>query len=286
MRNGPSETKLPSFLHLDNTLVVGQNNKRRRNQMPTNDDFSSDHTLPSFLLEQTGKSGIWKPSDLAVFPSRILKLAILITSAIVLGIATFMTGNPIALVTELTASFGDKSVLQPVTDQSTSTVRASADAQATPPPTTKDQRSGGENNATEVAEEEQAKTVDAATEALFRQFQAWAAENDTKALQSVQPVQDAPVQPVQEAASPPAQDDPPAKLTEVARAPHRFLAKHRQAPATSNARAELPRQTARKLIRQPQRERVAPPRAAAARDQVVQNGAPPLLPQGFFGSRD
>jgi len=40
------------------------------------------------------------------------------------------------------------------------------------------------------------------------------------------------------------------------------------------------------MVHRPQRERVAPPRAAVARDQLVQNADPRLLPPGFFGSRD
>ena len=88
--------------------------------MRTKDGYSSDQTLPSFLLEQTGKSGIGKASNLAVFPSRVLGATILVTSALVLGVATLSVGHPIALLADLTASFGDKSALQPGTDQSAS----------------------------------------------------------------------------------------------------------------------------------------------------------------------
>jgi hypothetical protein len=250
--------------------------------MPTNDGFSSDQTLPSFLRERTWKPEIGKASDLAVFPPRALKAAILITSAIVLGIATFSVGNPLGLLANLPASSGDKSALQPVAPQSTSIIQTSADAQATSS-TTKEQSAGGEIAVTETAGEDQAKTIDAQTEALFRQFLAWAAEKDAQALEPVQPVQDAPVQSAEEAVSQPAQDDPPAKVADEARAP---LRKHRRAATTSNARAELPKQAPRTMVHRPQRERVAPPRAALVRNQLVQNADPRSLPPGFFGSRD
>jgi hypothetical protein len=284
MRNSQSETKIPSLLYLDNTVVVGRNIKRRRDQMRTQDGFSSDDTLPSFLRERTWKPDIGKASDLTVFPSRVLKATILITSAIVLGIATFSVGNPLGLLANLTASFGDKSALQPVAHQSTSSIQASADAQATSL-TTKDQPAGGENAVAETAGEDQAKTIDAQTEALFRQFQAWAAEKEPPSVEPVQPVHDEAVQPARDAVAQPVQDDPPAKVAEDARAPLHVFPKHRRAPATSNARAEMQRRAPRKMVRQPPRERAAP-RADVARDRLVQNAAPPFLPQGFFGSRD
>jgi hypothetical protein len=262
--------------------------------MPTKDGFSSDQTLPSFLRERTAKSGMGKASDLAVslavFPSRARKATILLASVIVFGIATFSMGNPMALLANLTDSFGDKPALQPDAYQSTSTIQASADPQASSS-TTKEQPTAGEIAATEPAGEDQAKTIDPQTEALFRQFQAWAAEKDTPSREPVEPVQDAPVQPAKEVLAQPAQDDPPAKVVaEDDRAPLRPLPKHRRAPATSNARAEMPRemqrQTPRKMVRRPQRERVAPPRAVVARGQLVQNADARLLPPGFFGSRD
>ena len=258
--------------------------------MRTKDGYSSDQTLPSFLLEQTGKSGIGKASDLAVFPSRVRRATILVTSALVLGVATLSVGHPIALLADLTASFGDKSALQPGTDQSASTIQVSADAEVTGTPATssitKNQPAGGEITAPEVTSEDQPKAIDAPTDALFRQFQAWAAEQDAQPIEPAQPVQDATVQPVKEAASQPAQDDPPAKTAEEGRTPLRLPTKHRHTPASRNARAEMPKETPRNGVHRPQRERVAPPRAVMARDQVVQNAEPRSYLPGFFGSRD
>lgn len=253
--------------------------------MPRKDGFSSDQSLPPFLQERTGNSEIVEPSDLAVFRSHALKATIL-TLAIVLGIAAFLVGNPMTLLADLTDSFGDKSTLHPGPDRSTSTIQTTSDAQATSS-TTENQPTSGEITATEAAGEDPAKTVDAATEALFRQFQAWADEKDAQALESVQPVQPAPVEPVREAVSQPAQDGPLPKVAEEAQASLRLPRKHRHAPTTSHARTEMPRHAPRKMVRRPQREQVAPPRAAAvARDQVVQNAEPQFFPPGFFGSRD
>jgi hypothetical protein len=295
MRNGQSETKIPSLLYLDNTVVVGRKIKRRRDQMPTNDGFSSDQTLPSFLRERTWKPDIAPASDLAVFPLHVRKAIILVASVTVFGIATFSVGNPKALLASLADSFGDKSASQPLADQSNSTIQTTVDVKASSS-ATKEQPTGGETAATAPAAEDQAKivdntvdkTIDPQTEALFRQFLAWAAEKDAPSLEPVQPVQDDQVQPEKEAAAQPAQvDDPPAKMAEDAGAALHLLPKHRRAPATSNARAEMQRQAPRKMVHRPQRERAAPARAAVARDRVVQNAAPPpLLPQGFFGSRD
>lgn len=257
--------------------------------MRTKDGYSSDQTLPSFLLEQTGKSGIGKASNLAVFPSRVLGATILVTSALVLGVATLSVGHPIALLADLTASFGDKSAVQPSTDQSASTIRVSADAQVTNTPATSSitkNQAGGEIAAAEATGEDQPRAIDAPTDALFRQFQAWAAEQDAQPIEPAQPVQDDAVQPVKEAASQPAQDDPPAKTAEEGRTPLRLPTKHRHTPASRNARAEMPKETPRNGVHRPQRERVAPPRAAMARDQVVQNAEPRSYLPGFFGSRD
>jgi hypothetical protein len=69
----------------------------------------------------------------------------------------------------------DNSAVQPGPDQSTPTVQSTADAKALPP-TAKDASHHEIAAASELASQTQPEN-----EALFRQFQAWAAEQDARA---------------------------------------------------------------------------------------------------------
>src|SRR5258707_14557961 len=144
--------------------------------MPTKDGFNSDH--PLFLADEPEQQGIGKAWDRAVISSRVLKASILVATATAIGIAILSMGNPGTLVAYITASLVDKSALQPSTDQSTPTIQPTADAQALPP-TAKDAPTRDEiAAASEPAGQSQTQNSEPSSEALFRQFQAWAAEKD------------------------------------------------------------------------------------------------------------
>jgi hypothetical protein len=238
--------------------------------MPTNDGFTPNHPLPLFLSEHADEPDFEKAWDRAVISSRILKMSILVVTASV--IAILLVENPVALFADVTASLVNISALQPGTDQSTPTIQSTAGTQALPPtargaPTREEIAA-----AFETAHQSQTEISQPLAEALFNQFQAWAAEEDARApVGSVQPVQDAQAQVVQNA---PAQVRP--------------VQKHRQVQRVQNAPAEIgPERHPRAKVRREQnaRAQVAPVQDPRAQDQSVQNAQAPSLPQSF-GWRD
>jgi hypothetical protein len=259
--------------------------------MPTKDDFYPDHPVPLFLADEPEhladepeQQDIGKAWDRAAISSRVLKASILVATATAIGIAILSVGNPVTLFADVTASLIDKSALQPGTDQSTPTIQSTADAQALPP-TAKDAPTRDEIAAApESAGQSQTENSEPSSEALFRQFQAWAAEKDAQAqVGPVQSVQDAPA-PVAEYALAQVADNPPAQVAENARAPLRPMQKHRHVRPVRSARAEIrPAQNPRKKVRREQNApvQVPPAQDARAQDQSVQNAQAPSFLQTF-----
>jgi hypothetical protein len=281
---GPSEIKISSLLDLDNRVLVDKNIKRRHRPMPTKDGFNPDHPLPLFLADEPEHQGIGKAWDRAVISSRVLKASILVATATAIGIAILSVGNPVTLFADVTASLVDKSALQPGTDQSTPTIQSTADAQALPP-TAKDAPTRDEiAAASESAGQSQTESSEPSSEALFRQFQAWAAEKDAQAqVGPVQSVQDAPAQVVQNAPARVA-ENAPTQVAENARAPLRPMQKHRHVRPVHSAQAEIrPVQNPRKKVGREQNARVQvpPEQDVRAQDQSVQNAQAPSFLQTF-----
>jgi hypothetical protein len=246
--------------------------------MATQDGFEPDRS-PIFLSEQPDIRKAW---DMATISSRILKTSIVAATVTAIGIAILSIGNPVALVANVTDWWGDKSALQPGADPSTSTVQSVAGTQDLPqsiastqdlPTTTTDAPTRDEIAAAVVpADQSQAEAGQPLTEAqpvieaLFKQFQAWAAEEETRAQAgSEQPVQAAPVKVVQDA---PAQVRP--------------MKKHRRVRSVQNARAEIrPHRNHRARVREEQDARVPPVADPRAQDQFGQNAQPPSLLQSL-----
>ena len=245
--------------------------------MPTKDGFNPDHPLPLFLADDPEQQGIGKAWDRAVILSRVLKASILVATATAIGIAVLSVGNPVTLFADVTASLVDKSAVQPGTDQSTPTIQSTADAQASPPTAEEAPTRDEIAAASESDGQSQTENSEPSSEALFRQFQAWAAENDAHAqVGPVQSVQDAPAQVVQNAA--------PAQVAENAPAPLRPMQKHRRVRPVQSARAEIrSAQNPRKKIQREQnaRAQVPPAQDARAQDQSVQNAQAPSFLQTF-----
>jgi hypothetical protein len=250
--------------------------------MATKDDFPPDDRFPLFLsehAEKTEQPDIGKAWDRAVISSRILKTSILVVTATAIGIAILSVGNPVALLANVTAALVDKSALQPGTDQPTPTIQSTAGTQDLPP-TASDAPTRDEIAAAfEPSDQSQTEISQPPTEALLKQFQAWAAEEDTRAqVGPVQPVQDAPIQVVQDAA-----------------AQIRPMQKHRQVRPVQNARVEIrPERNPRAKVRRKHNPRakvrgeeqnaqvqVPPLPDARAQDQPVQNAQAPWLLQSF-----
>jgi hypothetical protein len=134
------------------------------------------------------KQGI---GDRAVISLRFTVASVLVATATATGISLLLAGNPVTLL-GTTASMADKSApfweraaLPPSssphsTDQSTPTIQSvviqSTDTAEALAPTAKDAPTHEIAGASELASQTQTEN-----EALFRQFQAWAAEQDARA---------------------------------------------------------------------------------------------------------
>jgi len=211
--------------------------------MATKDDFPLDDPLPLFLSnhaeEPEQQPGIGKAWDRAV----------LVVTAAAIVFAALFVGNPLAIFANSTASLVATSALQDGTTQSMPVIQSTADAQA---PTAREVPTDDE-----IAAAFKTAYQSQATEALFTQFQAWAAREDARAqVRPVQPVQDAQAQVVQSA-----------------RAQVRSVQKHRHirhAREEKNARAKDTK-NARAHVRREQNAR--------AQDRPVQNAQAQVGPE-------
>jgi hypothetical protein len=250
--------------------------------MTTNDGFQPDRP-PVFLsghAEQTAQPDIGKAWDLATISSRILQTSIVAATVTAIGIAVLSVGNPVALVSNVTDWWADKPALQPEAEPSTSTIQSVAVTQDSPTTAT-DAPAGNEiaaaddpagqgraevgQSQTEIGQN-QAEVGQPLTEALFKQFQAWAAEEETRAQAGpAQRVQAAPVQVVQDA---PAQVRP--------------VKKQRRARPVQNARAEIrPQRNHRARAREEQDAQVSPVADPRTQDPSVQNAQTPSFLQSL-----
>jgi hypothetical protein len=98
----------------------------------------------------------------------------LVVTAAVIVFAILSVGNPIVLFANATASLVGTTAPQSGTGQSTQAIQSTASAQALPP--THDEIVDAFNTAHQSQTENQPPA-----EVLFKQFQAWAAEQDARA---------------------------------------------------------------------------------------------------------
>ena len=232
--------------------------------MAMKDGFDPDTPLPLFLSADETDQGIG--NDEAIISLRGLVASILVAAAIATG--TALLSNRVTLFADVTASPVDKSAPQPDTNQSTpiiqsAVIQSTADAEALAP-TAKDAPSR-EISATEPVsqtrtENGEASLGEASYEALFREFQAWAAEQDARAL--AKPAQDA-----------------PSPVVENALAPLQPQQKQRRARSVHNTRAEIRRAQERRAYVRQQNERVQARSVQDARAQAqpIQNEPPSFL---------
>jgi hypothetical protein len=258
--------------------------------MVAEDGFHSDRP-PIFLSEypdEIGQRDVGKRWDLATISSRILKTSILAVAVTAIGIAVLSVGNPVMLVANVTDWWVDKPALQPEADLATSTTQTIAGTQDSPTTTTDAPPREEIAAAVEPAEPSQAETAGQrqaevghrqaengqpitadnppVTEELFKQFQAWAAEEETR--KQAGSAQAAPVRVAQDG---PAQARPAKKL--------------RRVHSVQNARAEIrPQRHHRARVREQQldaREQVPPVADPRAPDPSVQNAQPPSFLQSL-----
>jgi len=264
-------------------------------------------------FEQQDMGEAW---DTAVISPWVLKTSILVLVVATIGFAILWMGNPATLFTDVTASLFDKSPVdtsapQPGSDPSTPTVQSTAtqstetqsaetqpiatqpiatqstaDAQAASPPVTKDAPSRDEVATASVApssqsqsEKSQTENSGESSEALFKQFQAWAAERNAQArAEPVKPVQDAPVQVAQN-------DD---------RAPVQPMQRHRRVRPAHDAQAEIRHvEKPRAKLRREQNAgaqgrpgvQARPVQDARAQEQPAQNAQAPSFLDVFRGGQ-
>jgi hypothetical protein len=156
--------------------------------MATKDVFDPSGSLPLFL------SAVRPEQEIGTNRAVILLRGLMVAAAIAICIA--ILSNQVALLSDVTASLVDKSAPQPGTDQSTPIIqsvafRSTADAEALP-------ATANDAPDREISTSERASQTETENkEALFRQFQAWAAEQDARALAKLAQDTPAPVRPLQ-----------------------------------------------------------------------------------------
>ena len=209
--------------------------------------FLSDHN------EELEQPVIGKAWHRAAISSRILKTSILVVTAAAIVFAIRLVGNPLVRFTNATASLVGTSAPQDGA-QSTPTIQSTADAQALPP-TAREAPTGAEIAAAfNSAYQSQTENPQPAADGLFKEYQAWAAEEDART--QVRPVQKQ-VRPVQNARA----EVGPARTA--------------RAKVVKNARAQVRREQNGVQVR--------PVQNTQAQAQPAQNAQPPWLLQSLGG---
>lgn len=286
--------------------------------MPMNDGSAPDHPLPLFLADradvvvQSDSSRILKTALVVLtvsaigaavfaFGDPVTRLAALTASLVDVSAPQPDNRQPAPTVqsaADIQAS--------PTTQQASPAIQSTADVQA-PPATAPDAstrqetrqeahqeigqstRQGGQEARQDVAAAPQpaapqTETSEPSSDALFRQFQAWSREQDSRQSAQARVAPTQPAEPTQRAQSGQAESakDAPTKVEPDVRAPVRTAKKHRRARALQNARAEM--RSVRNSRAKSSRERSAQVRArriedARAQSVPAQNPQPPQAAQ-------
>jgi hypothetical protein len=290
--------------------IFNKDNQRRHRPVPMNDGSAHDHPLPLFLINRTSEAE-------QQGSSRTLKAAVLIVAALAIGAAVLTSGNTVPRLTAMTASLLDVSTPpQPDNRQPATPIESTADVQPSPATATDvstpqeaqqatqqqqvtqqepRQEIGQEVRqdvaaASEPADQPQTPASGPSTEALFKQFQAWAQDHPQERAQGAAQQPDTPTQATRVT---PAESTQPARSTRAAKterdepAPVRTVKRHRHVRALQNARAEI--RSARNAEARTSRARATQvqarpedPRAQGAPAQNTQPAQPSALSQ-FFG---
>lgn len=181
--------------------------------------FVADHT------EQPEQSVIGKASE-TVISSRVAKTIVSVFTVAAIVFAIIAVGNPIALL--VTSSHVSTSAPEDSKGQSMPAIQSTASAQALPPAAEEPTRGGEMLAAFRTAFESKTEVNQPRADALFNQFQAWAAAEDVPLqVRPSQPIQDAPAQVMQKTAPP----LPKRRPIQTARS---------QAPSAQNAQWSIP----------------------------------------------
>jgi hypothetical protein len=185
--------------------------------MATGDRFPPSNPVPLSISdhgEEAEQSG--KARD-PIISSRIAKTIVFVFMAAAIVFAVAMVGNPIVLF--VTASEVSTSAPRGK-GQSMPAIQSTASAQALPPAASEAPRADELLAAFKTAFESKTVVDQPRDEALFDQFQAWAAEEDAPAqARSPQPIQDARAQVAQKVRVQPLPKPRPVQAQKTARSP-------------------------------------------------------------------
>jgi hypothetical protein len=226
-----------SLLDLDSGLPVEKENKRRHRSVSTEDGFTLNHPLPLVLSDHEGEYDHeveYRERGLLL----LLNATILTITAILMGIAfTLSMGNPIKVFGDAKASLADDSALQPHSVPGTPTIRSTVGAHALPPTTAAPRDETA--TASDTADQNQRNISEPPSDALLKQFQAWAVKQDVPTqIERAQPMQNARAQDLQQAPVPPVQEHQKGRSVRNARAEIRRL-HHARVRRDQNARTEV-----------------------------------------------
>ena len=181
------------------------------------DRFPPNNRPPVFLSDHTDEpeqSGIGN-----IVSSRTFKTIVLGFAAAAIVFAIVSAGNPIALFASITASQVSSSAHQDGSGQSMPTIQSTASAQALPPTAREAPAGDGMLAAFKAAFENKTEVDQPTADAVFNQFQAWAAKEDAQVrVRPPQPVQDPRAQVVQKARAQPLPRPRPVQAGQTARA--------------------------------------------------------------------
>ena len=158
------------------------------------------------------------------FMPRILKKSIFFLTTAILVFAVLLVRDPRGL-SAATASLFGTSATQESTDQPMPSIQTTVSAQALPPIETRAPSDDEIARAFKPVSESQTESVQPQAEALFKQFEAWAAEEDARARATAERVHQL--------------KDVPAQLAQDARADIRPLQKLRQVGREHHVRAQI-----------------------------------------------
>jgi cytoskeletal protein RodZ len=188
--------------------------------MPMKDGFDPDYPLPSFLPGHADEHEQRETFEHELLRTpRVLKASILAIAVMAGGIAIALSlGIPAKIFTDATALLPETSAPQPSANQAAATIQSyaqaiqpTADAQAIE--TTADAKPSAPTAsekptrdeivaAAQPASQTQTENREPDTEALFTEYQAWAAKENRQAQNAAQPSQVAPAQVVDDAPAP------------------------------------------------------------------------------------
>jgi hypothetical protein len=157
--------------------------------VPMEDQFTSDDLLPLVLSGHTYEGHTYEREERGTL--LLLNASILVLVVSLVGMVVLLSfGNPKKVFADIEASLTDILALHPDTVHSTPTIQSTADAKALPP--TESGVPARVGIAADTTSLSQADISAAPPEALLKQFQGWAAREDTRAqIETVRPVQDA-----------------------------------------------------------------------------------------------